>query len=64
LVSSRNQTGTCPERGDTVTPTVRRPPPDGSNEYFERGIVDMEFSEEAFETDDRTIETTVEFDPL
>ena len=29
------------ERGDVVVPTVRRPPPDGSNAYFERGEADM-----------------------
>jgi threonine dehydrogenase-like Zn-dependent dehydrogenase len=29
------------ERGDVVTPTVRRPPPTGPNEYFERGEADM-----------------------
>ncbi len=33
--------GTRFERGDVVTPTVRRPPPGGSNEYFERGEADM-----------------------
>jgi threonine dehydrogenase-like Zn-dependent dehydrogenase len=27
--------------GDVVAPTVRRPPPDGSNTYFERGEADM-----------------------
>ncbi|WP_276259619.1 glucose 1-dehydrogenase [Haloglomus litoreum] len=27
--------------GDVVAPTVRRPPPSGSNEYFERGEADM-----------------------
>ncbi|MFB6107408.1 MAG: glucose 1-dehydrogenase [Haloplanus sp.] len=29
------------ERGDVVVPTVRRPPPSGPNEYFERGEADM-----------------------
>jgi threonine dehydrogenase-like Zn-dependent dehydrogenase len=29
------------ERGDVVAPTVRRPPPDGTNEYFERAEADM-----------------------
>ena len=29
------------ERGDIVAPTVRRPPPSGTNEYFERGEADM-----------------------
>ncbi|WP_135805307.1 glucose 1-dehydrogenase [Halorussus marinus] len=29
------------EEGDVVVPTVRRPPPEGSNEYFERGEPDM-----------------------
>jgi len=29
------------EEGRLVVPTVRRPPPDGPNEYFERGIPDM-----------------------
>jgi threonine dehydrogenase-like Zn-dependent dehydrogenase len=29
------------ERGDVVVPTVRRPPPSGTNEYFERGEADM-----------------------
>jgi threonine dehydrogenase-like Zn-dependent dehydrogenase len=28
-------------RGDVVVPTVRRPPPDGSNAYFDRGEADM-----------------------
>ena len=28
-------------RGDVVVPTVRRPPPDGPNEYFHRGEPDM-----------------------
>ncbi|RDI71012.1 glucose 1-dehydrogenase [Halopelagius longus] len=32
--------GTAFERGDIVVPTVRRPP-DGDNEYFERGEPDM-----------------------
>ncbi len=29
------------ERGDVVVPTVRRPPLEGTNEYFERGEADM-----------------------
>jgi threonine dehydrogenase-like Zn-dependent dehydrogenase len=29
------------ERGDVVAPTVRRPPTDGGNEFFERGEADM-----------------------
>jgi glucose 1-dehydrogenase (EC 1.1.1.47) len=29
------------ERGDVVAPTVRRPPPSGPNQYFERGEADM-----------------------
>ena len=29
------------EPGDAVVPTVRRPPPSGPNEYFERGEADM-----------------------
>jgi len=29
------------EEGDVAVPTVRRPPADGSNEYFERGEPDM-----------------------
>jgi len=29
------------EEGDVVAPTVRRPPAEGSNEYFERGEPDM-----------------------
>jgi len=29
------------EEGDVVVPTVRRPPTEGSNEYFERGEPDM-----------------------
>jgi threonine dehydrogenase-like Zn-dependent dehydrogenase len=33
--------GTDFEGGDVVVPTVRRPPPSGSNEYFERGEADM-----------------------
>jgi threonine dehydrogenase-like Zn-dependent dehydrogenase len=33
--------GTDLDRGQTVVPTVRRPPPDGPNEYFERGEADM-----------------------
>jgi threonine dehydrogenase-like Zn-dependent dehydrogenase len=33
--------GTAFDRGDVVVPTVRRPPPEGSNEYFERGEADM-----------------------
>ncbi|WP_436903472.1 glucose 1-dehydrogenase [Halovenus halobia] len=33
--------GTEFDRGDVVVPTVRRPPPSGSNEYFERGEADM-----------------------
>jgi len=33
--------GTRFERGDVVSPTVRRPPADGTNEYFERGEPDM-----------------------
>lgn len=33
--------GTDLDEGDVVVPTVRRPPADGSNEYFERGEPDM-----------------------
>ncbi|MFC7204034.1 glucose 1-dehydrogenase [Haloferax namakaokahaiae] len=33
--------GTHLEEGDIVVPTVRRPPADGTNEYFERGEPDM-----------------------
>ncbi|MCU4924497.1 glucose 1-dehydrogenase [Halobacteria archaeon AArc-dxtr1] len=33
--------GTELEAGDVVVPTVRRPPADGTNEYFERGEPDM-----------------------
>ena len=33
--------GTDFEGGDVVVPTVRRPPPAGTNEYFERGEADM-----------------------
>ena len=33
--------GTAFEAGDVVVPTVRRPPNDGTNEYFERGEADM-----------------------
>lgn len=33
--------GTNVEVGDVVVPTVRRPPPDGSNRYFETGEPDM-----------------------
>ena len=33
--------GTDFDGGDVVVPTVRRPPPSGSNEYFERGEADM-----------------------
>jgi threonine dehydrogenase-like Zn-dependent dehydrogenase len=33
--------GTDFSTGDIVTPTVRRPPPSGTNEYFERGEPDM-----------------------
>ncbi|USZ68997.1 glucose 1-dehydrogenase [Halorussus salilacus] len=33
--------GTAFEAGDVVAPTVRRPPADGPNEYFERGEPDM-----------------------
>ncbi|MFC7046766.1 glucose 1-dehydrogenase [Halobacteriaceae archaeon GCM10025711] len=33
--------GTELSTGDVVVPTVRRPPPDGTNEYFERGDPDM-----------------------
>lgn len=33
--------GTQFERGDVVVPTVRRAPPAGSNEYFDRGEADM-----------------------
>ncbi|MFC7132022.1 MULTISPECIES: glucose 1-dehydrogenase [Salinibaculum] len=33
--------GTDLDRGDVVVPTVRRPPPSGPNEYFERGEADM-----------------------
>ena len=29
------------DEGDVVVPTVRRPPPAGTNEYFERGEADM-----------------------
>ncbi|GAB6862202.1 glucose 1-dehydrogenase [Haloplanus litoreus] len=34
-------TTTAFERGDVVAPTVRRPPPDGPNEYFDRAEPDM-----------------------
>jgi threonine dehydrogenase-like Zn-dependent dehydrogenase len=34
-------TTTAFERGDVVAPTVRRPPPSGSNDYFERGEAHM-----------------------
>ncbi|MFB6207225.1 MAG: glucose 1-dehydrogenase, partial [Haloglomus sp.] len=34
-------TTTAFEQGDVVVPTVRRPPPEGPNEYFERGEADM-----------------------
>lgn len=34
-------TTTSFERGDIVAPTVRRPPPGGTNEYFERAEADM-----------------------
>ena len=33
--------GTRFSAGDVVAPTVRRPPADGTNEYFERGEADM-----------------------
>ncbi|PSQ16893.1 glucose dehydrogenase [Halobacteriales archaeon QS_8_69_73] len=33
--------GTDLEAGDVVVPTVRRPPGDGPNDYFERGEADM-----------------------
>jgi threonine dehydrogenase-like Zn-dependent dehydrogenase len=33
--------GTDFSTGDVVVPTVRRPPPDGTNRYFERGEPDM-----------------------
>ncbi|MFC7080797.1 glucose 1-dehydrogenase [Halorussus caseinilyticus] len=33
--------GTAFEEGDVVVPTVRRPPAEGPNEYFERGEPDM-----------------------
>lgn len=33
--------GTDFHRGDVVVPTVRRPPPEGTNRYFERGEADM-----------------------
>ena len=33
--------GTGFSRGEFVAPTVRRPPPGGENEYFERGEADM-----------------------
>src|SRR6056297_1027676 len=33
--------GTAFEEGDVVAPTVRRPPVEGTNEYFERGEPDM-----------------------
>ena len=33
--------GTRFERGDVVSPTVRRPPADGTNRYFERGEPEM-----------------------
>ena len=33
--------GTALEAGQLVVPTVRRPPADGTNEYFERGEPDM-----------------------
>ncbi len=41
--------GTRFERGDVVVPTVRRPPTDGGNEYFERGEADMAPPEETLE---------------
>jgi threonine dehydrogenase-like Zn-dependent dehydrogenase len=34
-------TTTSFEQGDVVVPTVRRPPPEGTNEYFERAEADM-----------------------
>jgi len=34
-------TTTSFERGDVVVPMVRRPPPEGTNEYFERAEADM-----------------------
>jgi threonine dehydrogenase-like Zn-dependent dehydrogenase len=39
VVEDGNDTGL--EAGDVVVPTVRRPPGDGTNEYFERGEPDM-----------------------
>ena len=33
--------GTTLNSGDIVVPTVRRPPPEGANEYFQRGDPDM-----------------------
>ncbi|MFB6122288.1 MAG: glucose 1-dehydrogenase [Haloferacaceae archaeon] len=38
VVESR---GSALTAGDVVVPTVRRPPPSGSNEYFDRGEPDM-----------------------
>ena len=39
VVEDPNGTGFA--RGDVVVPTVRRPPPSGPNDYFERGATDM-----------------------
>ena len=41
--------GTSFEEGDVVVPTVRRPPVEGTNEYFERGEPDMAPPEECRE---------------
>jgi threonine dehydrogenase-like Zn-dependent dehydrogenase len=41
--------GTAFERGDVVVPTVRRRPPGGTNEYFERGEPDMAPPEQCVE---------------
>ena len=41
--------GTAFSTGDIVTPTVRRPPPSGTNEYFERGEPDMAPPDETVE---------------
>ncbi|WP_158057657.1 glucose 1-dehydrogenase [Halorussus halophilus] len=41
--------GTSLEAGDIVAPTVRRPPDDGTNEYFERGEADMAPPDECVE---------------
>ncbi|WP_276300521.1 glucose 1-dehydrogenase [Halorussus lipolyticus] len=41
--------GTVFEEGDVVVPTVRRPPAEGPNEYFERGEPDMAPPDECVE---------------